>query len=472
VFTQADLSAGLLDWVLGLLWAVGLVWAAWRARRRWSVPGLEHWLVPVLVLHLAAGVFLGKPMQRLAANHNDSALTYENARMLWEVAAKEPQELPTLIFRQWGTAADEALITRHQFVSGERYVGPQKLSLVDNRYAWGLVLLVWALLPLGVGCYYPVALLLSAVGAAALWAVAQVMVRRLPEGVSPRVVAAAVLLSPTALLWGSGLLKEPIVLAAMAAALVVADCVERGGRWRWWQAVLLPFAVGLGFLIKPYPVVLWVAALLLWVLVVRTYRAIRGRNRWAWGWGIALALTLMVGTVVGVRMFPLAVYEAASSRVRMLTLERVGSEGGLWVDIGMYPLTPLGVLGAAPSAVAAVLVRPWPWEVSKLSHAALAAENMLLLSLLAVGLVTMRWRRALGALRRELLVVVLVAFGLGYAAVLGLSVANLGSIARYRVVVMPMLLGGLALWWQLSRVREQSPSVDGNEDYAPNSELT
>ena len=91
MFTQADLSAGLIDWVVGLLWAVGLVWAAWRARRRWSVPGLESWLVPVLVLHLAAGVFLGKPMQRLAANHNDSALTYENARMLWHVAAKEPQ---------------------------------------------------------------------------------------------------------------------------------------------------------------------------------------------------------------------------------------------------------------------------------------------------------------------------------------------------------------------------------------------
>ena len=459
--TQPDLTPGALDWALGALWALVLLVGAWRARRILAGGQAQgaRWVVPLLALHLLMGVLQGYPMRQLSPSHGDTLELYRSARHLWHHGWQHPADLAPLVWRRWATPADERLIDRTRCDQGGaygRHVGGNYITLVDNRQAWRLVLVLAVLLLLAGGAYYPLALFSSALGAWACWAFAQVLLRRLPAAGlpawAPHALRAVVLLSPAVLVWGSGLLKEPWVLAGLAAALCLADALARAQRLRPLAAVAYVLLLVLALRVKPYPVVAWLAVLGAWVLLARLQQAAGPAARRAWALG--LALYALVAGGVAFQRGPMWLFEAATSRLYLLKTIRGQAPGGTWVDIGSYSPTLAGAALRAPAALRVGLIGPWPTEVRSRALALLAAEALVVLVAALLLLAAIRWRRAGPALAREPLVAALLLYAVGYAIVLGLSVSNFGSLARYRVVCIPPLLGGLALWAALSRAAE------------------
>ena len=448
--TDAALGPGRLDWALGGLWAALLLGLGWRWRHRLSPHGGAAGLVPVLGLHLVAALLLGAPARRLSTAHGDSLELYRSARHLWHHAINHPNDAPALLWRRWGTPADEALIDRTLYDGGARYVGQPYLSLVDNRQAYRLVLVLALLLPLAGGCYYPLALMGGALGMAATWVLAQLLLRR--AGHFDPVLLSAVVLSPSVLVWGSGVLKEPVVLAGLAAVFACANAIAHREPIRLGPLALALLLVAfLALRIKPYPMLLIGGVLLVWALLVWS----TGRPS-ALRWALLLALGGMF-LVVALDYLPIALHEAASSRLYLLKTIRGQTGGaGSWVDIGVYDLSLWGALSKALEAAATTLFGPAPWSVRSPATALLAAESLTYVLATFALLLRIRWSQALTALRAQALIAALLIAALSYAAVLGLSVPNYGTLTRYRVVCIPLLLGALALWGSLTR----SPAAD------------
>ncbi len=443
--TDAALGPGGLDWALGAVWATLLLGAGWRWRHRLSPHGGAAWLVPVLGLHLVAAVLLGAPARRLSSAHGDSLELYRSARHLWHHAIDHPADAPALLWRRWGTPADEALIDRTLYDGGARYMGQPYVSLVDNRQAYRLVLVLALLLPLAGGCYYPLALMAGALGMAATWALAQLLLRR--AGRFDAVLLAAVVVSPSVLVWGSGVLKEPVVLAGLAAVFVWANAIAHREPIRLGPLALALLLVAvLAVRIKPYPMLLIGGVLAVWALLQWSARR-PSALRW-------VVLIAFAGTFVVIALdhLPIALHEAASSRLYLLkTIRGQAAGAGSWVDIGLYDLSLWGALSKSPQAAATTLFGPAPWSVRSPATALMAAESALYALAALALLARIRWRRALAVLRAQPLIIALLIATLGYAAVLGLSVPNYGTLTRYRVVCIPLLLGALALWGSLSR---------------------
>jgi hypothetical protein len=96
------------------------------------------------------------------------------------------------------------------------------------------------------------------------------------------------------------------------------------------------------------------------------------------------------------------------------------------------------MLSYAPKAIVNTITRPWLGEHRQFLYVVAGLENLALLLLLSVAFMALA-RQRVGYLP-FVLVVVLVLYCLALAALLGLSTPNLGTLNRYRAVLLPYLV--------------------------------
>jgi hypothetical protein len=115
----------------------------------------------------------------------------------------------------------------------------------------------------------------------------------------------------------------------------------------------------------------------------------------------------------------------------------VGTEAGSALPPTLESSDPAEVMRSIPFGVFTLLFRPLPWEAHNALAIAAAAENVLLL-----GLIAWRWRALLASLRAALgqpLALYSLVVLLAGSAVLSFN-WNLGTLARHRTMVMPFLM--------------------------------
>jgi hypothetical protein len=104
---------------------------------------------------------------------------------------------------------------------------------------------------------------------------------------------------------------------------------------------------------------------------------------------------------------------------------------------GLHP-TVSSMASYFPLAAAQTLVRPWLGESAALRYVGVGLENLLLLGLLAMA-ATAVVRGRPGRLPPAL-VLALLLYCVVLAGLIGLSTPNLGTLLRYRTVLLPWLL--------------------------------
>jgi len=253
----------------------------------------------------------------------------------------------------------------------------------------------------------------------------------------------AFLLWPTVVWWTAGFTKETLLVGTAAGLLaLVLPALYAPRRASLWPAV--------GH---------WVGGLLLaWVMVRMRYffalpllgcllvlAAVRLATLRGWlrpGWRpqlSAVGLLLLAGAgAIGLLGGP-AMLDFFSFQVEnSFSLNLLHSLSQPHLAAHSWPATPAQVLRHAPLAAGQVLVRPWLGESAAPLYVGAALENCALSALVLVALVA-AWRGRAGRLPIALVALLLV-YCLLLAAFIGLSTANLGTLNRYRVVLLPWLL--------------------------------
>jgi hypothetical protein len=235
------------------------------------------------------------------------------------------------------------------------------------------------------------------------------------------------LLFPSLWFWPSAIGKEAVVILGLG--LAVAGFVGKNDRINWPLLLL-----GLGFV---FAIRVQVAAVLIFALVFAYWLSFAGRwtpARVAQGVGIL---------VIGVAGMQVALGEMGMDSfdgegVQQYLTENAGRGGG-----GPQRGTLSAIEGAQvglsgiPDALANILLRPFPWE---------ARNPQLMITALEIlafwAIVYYRRSNVLAAIRhwrKERLLRLAVPFILVYAISLGMLLANMGLIARQRILIFPFL---------------------------------
>lgn len=399
---NALLIAGLLSWL--------------RAEYRQAHPDLRRWLLPALALRLAAGVLPHGPDGRLMSFWGQALTAQFWARpgaawALWqghEVHAGRQ----VLDVYQWSNTL---------FTS--KIVSLLNLAALGSAWLNGVYLSLFCF----VGC----------------WVLVRTLARLFPAApVGAGVVA--FLLWPSVVWWASGITKEALLLGSGAAliALVLSKLYghEPSGRWRRLGSWLL-----LGFLAWLHLRMRYFFALpLLGCLLALAGTTLATRRGWllaGWRWqllALASGLGLAGLLVVAVGGEPVS-RSFVTSQLWQNYLHGLATSAGRphLLFAGLRPT--LGSMASYfPLAAFQALARPWLGESAAPLYVVAGIENLLLLGLLAAA----AWNVLRGRPGRlpAGLVLALLLYCLVLAGLIGLSTPNLGTLHRYRAIMLPWLL--------------------------------
>jgi len=285
------------------------------------------------------------------------------------------------------------------------------------------------------------------------WSLVAVLRRVLPQAPLPAALL-AFLLWPTVLWWSAGLNKETVLigtgtgLLALALPLLYRQVAQPWPSWLSLAGRLL--ALGVLAWVMTRVRYFFTLPLLGGLLALAAMQATIRQGWLGRGWvaqagGLLLGLVLLLGLAKALGGEQMT--EAYFVREVNLNYHHglVTSGGRPSIAYASWEPTVAGLLALSPLAVVETLVRPWPGESPVPLYVGAGLENALLALLVGWAL----WgvvRGRPGPLPAGL-VLVLVLYCLLLAAFTGLSTPNLGTLNRYRSVLLPWLL-----WLVLSSV--------------------
>ncbi|MCA1751939.1 MAG: hypothetical protein ABR572_05100 [Cryomorphaceae bacterium] len=246
----------------------------------------------------------------------------------------------------------------------------------------------------------------------------------------------SVFLLPTTLFWGSGVLKEPILLMGLGLFLLgFFRFLFDESKFRHIIYILL----GLFFLIisKGYVLFLMLPAIVGLLLV----KAFRGRRFWLWFSipHLAAALFILVGPLIGGKAD--VAHEIGWKQTSFYN-EATLSGAGSVIDIPKID-SAADIFLNAPNSLKNIYLRPWITEGDNILYLPAALENLLLMICLAVMLWNFRRPYGLG--------IPLIAFGISFVLALGVLIGGvvpvLGALVRYK---MPALIFLFALTFAMT----------------------
>jgi hypothetical protein len=231
---------------------------------------------------------------------------------------------------------------------------------------------------------------------------------------------------PSVWFWPSSIGKESVLM--LAIGLVVRAYVGRNGRplWPMFAAGLLLAAA-----IRPHVAMIVALSALLAELVRQRPKKLPGNRVLP-----AIAALVLAGLSVQFGLRQLGLGDADLEGIEEYFENRAAhtEQGGSQISRVSGPLTvPMGLVN--------VLMRPFPWEARGLT--ALSSAEIWLLWLLVFNR-RQRVRLAIHRWRENRFLVFAFPLGTSLALLYGIAFANLGIIARQRVVIFPFLLSLLA----------------------------
>jgi hypothetical protein len=405
----------LIALLLNALLVAGL--AGWlRAEYRRAAPSLRRWLLPALALRLGAGLLPHGPDSRFMSFWGQALTAQFWARPGAGWALWRGHELhagaQVLDMYEWSnTLFTIKILGLLNFASlGNAALNACYLSLFCFMGCWGLVRTLARLFPA------------APVGAGAL----------------------AFLLWPSVVWWCSGITKEALLLGS-GAALTAMVLSKLYGNAPAWRTARLGSWLLLGLLAWLHLRLRYFFALpLLGCLLALAGTTLATRRGWlpaGWRWqllalaggtGLAGLLVVLVGGEPVSKAF-------VTSQLWQNYLHGLATSAGRphLVYAGLKP-TLGSVASYFPLAAFQALARPWLGESAAPLYVVAGVENLLVIGLLA----TAAWRAARGQPGRlpAGLVMALLLYCLVLAGLIGLSTPNLGTLHRYRAVLLPWLL--------------------------------
>lgn len=413
----------MMPWpLLGSLGAL-LLFAAWLRRAyAQAPPELRGWLLPALGWRLAITA---------AAAHWPS-LDAQHAQAQGQLLAARLVAHPSQAL---------ALLQQPRFYQGLADTGQEIYRWSQTLFFDKLVALVGLL---NGGALWASALWLSLGCFVGCWSLVVALRSALPQ-VPPQAAVLAFLLWPTVLWWTGGLNKETVLVGSSAGVVALAlpwlyGPLPPQGWPRWLGQALLALLLAWVMTRVRY---FFALPLLGGVGVLAGVRAATRRG-WLGAGSVAQVGALLVGLglLLGLARALGGELLQTSYFVREVNLNYqhgLATSGGRpHLQYAHWQPTVPGLLAHAPQAIIETLTRPWLGEATWPQYVGAGLENALLALLVLRAL----WAAARG--RPGPLPVALVAFLLMYclllAAFIGLSTPNLGTLNRYRAVLLPWLL--------------------------------
>jgi len=279
-------------------------------------------------------------------------------------------------------------------------------------------------------------------------------------------LAISILFIPSVFFWGSGILKDTIVLGCIGMATYQIKKLFIDKQFSIVGVILLIISLIFSFEVKKYVLMCFLPAALLWI-----YSGNLSRVR-----PFVLRLMLIPFIFAAALLTGFFVIQKVSESDSRYALDKIAfTAKETAYDIGFYTGKNAGsgytlgeldgsfgsMLKLAPRAINVSLFRPYLWEVRNPLMVLSALESLILLAF-TIYLILTRMKSFFTSLHQPTILFCLV-FSLTFAFAVGVSTYNFGTLARYKIPLLPFYSIALVLMADYSKRERKFEELESTE---------
>lgn len=306
--------------------------------------------------------------------------------------------------------------------------------------------------------FLPTSILMGLLGLTGMWAFFLVLVNIEPS--LSKYFAISTLYMPTIFFWGSGLIKDTLVLGAMGWAFYSFYTMFFTFRKPIVSTLIFVLGMYIMVTIKIYVAICLLPALFVWMILTYNYKIKSTFLK-----TLTKPLLLTVAVIGGI----FATYKLTENdqkysfdqiiETSMITGTYIAKVskivGGSFYDLGQIEYTFTGILKMIPAGINVTLFRPYLWEVRNPLMLISSLESTFFLALtIYIVFIKTGFFRTLFLINKTPFLIACFVFSLPFAFAVGISTLNFGTLARYKLPLIPFYLSGL---YYLNYLAEKNP---------------
>lgn len=329
----------------------------------------------------------------------------------------------------------------------------QRFRLEHNGSEYPVVRTAAILNIFGLNSYYSTTIIFAFLSYLGVWHFFLVFAKRYPK--IENQLAYAIFFVPSVFFWGSGIMKDSLVIGYLGMMLYAIDKFQEKGAIKLVWLILLIYFGYVIFSIKAYVIMALAPALILWVILNFKDKIRNSIVR------TVLVPFLLVASIFGIAgaLNVLGQYQSKYSIDNfMMTAHGMqtwhyqeganfgGEHGrGSSYSLGDYEPTLLGTIQQFPAAVNVTLFRPYFWEVKNVAMLAGAIESFIVLIFSIFIFIGLGFFRVIKLLIKDPFLLMAVSFALFFAFAVGFTSYNFGALVRYKTPCIPFYLCALLI---------------------------
>lgn len=372
----------------------------------------------------------------------DTRSYFKDSVVLSRSALLEPIEYLKIMF-----ASDENLITNHYNIISQ-------IGFELGTSEWFMVKGTSLVTVLGFNNFFGTTILYAAFSYIGVWQLFKVMYRRYPN--AHRLLAYSILFVPSVFFWGSGVMKDSVVICFLGILIHSIDKLIAGHSFlRWLHVLSVLICSYIIFNIKAYVIVSLVPAVIIWVIM--NFRdSIRNK---------VIRVMSLPFLVVASFFFVSITLNFVGQYTTKYSLDNVmktadGMQSWHYVEghntseengrgssytLGDYDPTILGTAKIFWPAVNVTFFRPYLWEVKNAAMLITAIESLVVLIFSIAIFLGLGFFKVLRLLNTDAFLLMALFFAIFFGFAVGFTSYNFGALARYKIPCMPFYLSSLSI---------------------------
>ncbi len=441
------------DFIIGPAWILLIIMIAFLIRPMVTDQNTRVYFIPALVLKILGAVAIGLIYQYYYSGGDTYNFFTYGSKHIWDAFLDHPYKGFKLIFGPSGVFEPET----YQYASKIWfYRDPSSYLVIRFSGFFGLFTF---------HTYTANAALFAAFSFSGLWALFNTFYRIVPH--RHLALAISVLFVPSVFFWGSGILKDSITIGALGWATFAFYQGFILRRKVLLNMVILLLFSFLIFSIKKYILLCFLPALLIWFFLenISKVKSVVAKSL------ISPPVMIIAGVLAYNAMILVGEGDRRYSVDNLAQTAKItaydirywtGKDAGSGYTLGDLDGSFESMIILAPAAINVSLFRPYLWEVNNPLMLISSIESMMFLFL---TLFVILRNGPVNIFRNSFQPVVLfcLIFALTFAFAVGVSTFNFGTLARYKIPLIPYFLTALVLIHHYSKRERKLPELDETE---------
>ena len=410
-----------------------IVYAVAYRIRPWATDGDSRgYFIPALTAKIVGAIALGTLYQFYYRGGDTIAFHTHGSRELWKIFMDSP------------TMGLRFLFANGYYESGFYDYIP-KIWYYHDQQSYFIIRIATVFDLITFSSYSSTAILFAVLGFSGGWMMFLTFYKVHPQ--LHKWIAISILFVPSVIFWGSGILKDTVMLGFLGIATYCFYMLFVERQLSISKIIILGFSLFVIFSVKKYILISFMAAAMVWVFF-SYFSKIRSMMM-----RILLIPFISVGCGIMTYVAISKVMEddpryaldkiAETSRITAYDIRYFsGKDAGSGYTLGELDGTLTGMMSLAPKAINVSLFRPYLWEIKNPLMLLSALESLVFMILTLYVLFAVRTKIFTYLQMPE--VAFCLVFSMIFAFGVGVSTYNFGTLSRYKIPLIPyysMMLG-------------------------------